>query len=66
MASGHEYRLMVQVNICRQKQLTNMRSAGKDDNTNVTPAVELTLGTKYPLCLRAHRVPTLLTTKRQI
>jgi len=33
----------LKVNICRQKQLTNMRSAGKDDNTNVTPAVELTL-----------------------
>ena len=33
----------IQVNICRTKQLTNMRSAGKDDNVNVVPAQELTL-----------------------
>jgi len=33
----------LKVNICRTKQLTNMRSAGKDDNTNVVPAQDLSL-----------------------
>lgn len=33
----------LKVNICRAKQLTNMRSAGADDKTNVIPAMQLTL-----------------------
>lgn len=33
----------LKVNICRQKQLTNMRSAGADDKTNLQPAAQLTL-----------------------
>jgi len=33
----------LKVNVCRTKQLTNMRSAGKDDNANVIPATDLSL-----------------------
>ena len=33
----------LKVNICRTKQLTNMRASGKDDNTNLTPPKLLTL-----------------------
>ena len=31
------------VNVCRQKQLTNVRAAGKDDNPIITPARRLTI-----------------------
>jgi len=33
----------LKVNIVKAKQLTNMRAAGKDDNTNLVPAKELSL-----------------------
>jgi GTP-binding protein len=33
----------LKVNVCRTKQLTNMRAAGKDDNTNLTPPKVMTL-----------------------
>jgi len=33
----------LKVNACKTKQLTNMRSAGADDKTNVIPAMQLTL-----------------------
>jgi len=33
----------LKVNICRKKQLTNMRSAGNDDFVNIVPAKQLTL-----------------------
>ena len=31
------------VNICKERKLTNVRSAGKDDNMILTPPVKLTL-----------------------
>jgi len=33
----------LKVNVCRAKQLTNMRSAGADDKANVIPPMQLTL-----------------------
>ena len=33
----------LKVNACKTKALTNMRSAGADDKTNVIPAMQLTL-----------------------
>jgi len=33
----------LKVNICKAKQLTNMRSAGADDKSTTTPAMQLTL-----------------------
>ena len=33
----------LKVNICKTKQLTNMRAAGKDDNTNLIPPKEMSL-----------------------
>merc|ERR1719478_394465 len=33
----------LKVNICKTKQLTNMRAAGKDDNNNLTPPKVMTL-----------------------
>merc|ERR1719163_2194324 len=33
----------LKVNACKTKQLTNMRSAGADDKSNVTPPMQLTL-----------------------
>jgi GTP-binding protein len=33
----------MKVNICKAKQLTNMRAAGKDDNTGLTPPKVMTL-----------------------
>lgn len=33
----------LKVNVCRQKQLTNMRASGKDDNLNLTPPKVMTL-----------------------
>ena len=32
-----------QVNICKAKQLTNMRSSGADEKSSTTPAMQLTL-----------------------
>ena len=31
------------VNVCKTKQLTNMRAAGSDDNTQVVPPLDLNL-----------------------
>ena len=31
------------INVCRQKQLTNMRASGTDENIILTPAIKLTL-----------------------
>merc|ERR1719453_2297067 len=33
----------LKVNVCRTKQLTNMRAAGKDDNSNLTPPKVMSL-----------------------
>jgi GTP-binding protein len=33
----------LKLNVCRTKQLTNMRASGKDDNTNLTPPTKMTL-----------------------
>merc|ERR1719487_1167474 len=33
----------LKVNVCKAKQLTNMRSAGADDKTTTTPPMQLTL-----------------------
>merc|ERR1712023_400380 len=33
----------LKVNVCKAKQLTNMRSAGADDKSTATPAMQLTL-----------------------
>mmetsp|Transcript_7427 Transcript_7427/g.21686 ORF Transcript_7427/g.21686 Transcript_7427/m.21686 type:complete len:656 (+) Transcript_7427:96-2063(+) len=33
----------LKVNVCRQKQLTNMRSAGADEKTNLSPPTPITL-----------------------
>ncbi len=33
----------LQVNVCKMKQLTNMRAAGSDDTTKLVPPLELNL-----------------------
>ena len=33
----------LKVNVCRTKQLTNMRASGKDDNTNLVPPKVMSL-----------------------
>lgn len=33
----------MEVNVCKRKQLTNMRAAGSDDNTKLTPAIIMSL-----------------------
>lgn len=33
----------MEVNVCKRKQLTNMRASGSDDNTKLTPATIMTL-----------------------